>query len=145
MTKQIASLLVGTQVASDSGKHIWQLYDCLNKKFGNFFRKGYFGKDANIRKLLNIIEKYHPDDIHYFVVKDCDKIARFIVYFDYKVDNKRFQISFHSFDMELKRYLRKNKNSVASWDHGNSRKNAFILAQHFGWVKPEKEKEVINF
>lgn len=134
MTKEIARLIVLAQAASDAGKGIDTMIGQLKVKLQNKPNQGYYYKDQAILDAIRLIAAHHFQDVHFFVCKDEEKKAKYLVYFDIKFGGQRLQISFHSFDGRLRPFIKRNKNSWTAWDHGSSRENALLLAEHFNMI-----------
>lgn len=131
MKKQLASYIYEAQAASDRGKRIKETPAEGTMK--RFVDKGYMTKDICILRAINYIL------VHGTVASGCkfyvgkgDKCAPFLVYFNYKLNGDYRQISFHSFDKRLNKFLVNGKNYKVSWDKGNSRLNAIELAKSAG-------------
>lgn len=136
MTKEIAKLLVLAQAGSDEGKNISDLSFALKQKLYDKAWIGYPEKDRAIYELIQLIRRYPQKDIHYYVCRDTQKVSKYIVYFDVCYKKQFRQISFHSFDSRLGKYLsgcRKSHTEWACWQ--SSRDNAYWLAEQFGLLK----------
>ncbi len=140
MTKELATLLVLAQAASDNGKGIHSLSRCLKPALKKKASVGYPAKDFAINKAIMLIAKYHFSDVHFFVTEDQEHRAKYLVYFDVKLSGERLQISFHSFNDSLRRFIKRNANSYTEWDVGYSRGVAAILAKNFKLLECEFEK-----
>jgi hypothetical protein len=59
--------------------------------------KGYDAKEEFILKIINLIRK-NKTHFNYWVTKDSDQngYPSYISYFDFKIEGKRFQVSFHT-------------------------------------------------
>jgi hypothetical protein len=137
MTKEMAKLLVLAQAGSDEGKNISRLSELLPKKlYEKAAWSGYVLKDSCIYELVQLIRRYPQKDIHFFICKDEQKVAKYIVYFDIVFAGKRRQISFHSFDSRLKHFLRGSRKSHVEWAcWESSRENAYELGRYYGFVQ----------
>ena len=136
MTKEMARLLVLAQASSDEGKNINTLSCLLPKRLYEKAYRGYPMKDICIYELLQLIAKHPQKDVHFYVCKDDQKVSKYSVYFDIVFNGRRAQISFHSFDGHLKRFLlgsRKSHVEWASWE--SSRQNAYELGLLYGLVQ----------
>lgn len=134
MNKNAAKNIILAQVASDGGKHIRllldELPDNLRKEAKKAYCAGYSAKDELLERACLIVARHHDPDIRFFVTEDTQGVAKFIVYFDIKIDGKRWQASFHSFNK--KRWSKWTKSTAASrgnWDHKNSRETCLHLAE----------------
>lgn len=137
MTKEMARLLVLAQAGSDEGKNISCLSELLPKKlYEKAAWNGYVLKDICIYELVKLISRYPQKDIHFFVTKDEQKVSKYIVYFDVVFGGNRRQISFHSFDGRLKRFLNGSRKSHVKWAcWESSRENAYELGRFYGFVR----------
>lgn len=120
--KVISKYIILAQVASDGGKGI----NTLNNLFPTsrlVSYKGYDVKNVYIKKAIHMIQK-SKDSIFRFYVKEDWKIANYIVYFNFKLDGKRFQVSFHSFK-DWSRYKRKDYQT--RWNKRDSREACLRL------------------
>lgn len=136
MTKQIARLLLLAQAASDEGKGKTLLSSLIvENKTRALAEDGYSEKDIAIMELVQLLSRYPQRDCHFYVCKDAQKVAHYIVYFDVVFNGRRCQISFHSFDGRLKRFLSGSCNSHVEWScWESSRENAYELALKYGLV-----------
>ena len=140
MTKEIAKLIVLAQASSDVGKGICELYDFLPARMKSKAAKGYYMKDTAIRNLLAILSKHPQKDVHFFVCEDQDKVADYIIYFDFMLAERKVQVSFHSYDKFLKRYVVGSRKSCTSWKETLvSREMAFLLAKQYGLLCRKSE------
>ena len=126
----VASYIVSAQLASDGGKGVKYLKGTcdmyLVPKFQNRYSDGYRNKDKYIRKAIDMINRAHGHSGFSFYVTKGDEKAPILVYFNYRIDGERRQISFHSFDGSLEKYLNSKATCKhrTTWDKGDSRKNA---------------------
>lgn len=116
------------------------------------YRASYQAKESQILLAIQLICRSHDRSIRFSVteshtpeygskydpdvdwwVQDRSKIIGyfdcFIVYFDFKINGKREQISFHSFDERLRKYVSKSKKTTWSKDR-TSRKTAKDLKRY---------------
>ena len=133
MNKQAIKNIILAQVASDGGKGVTDLLEvvpaALKADAQKAFNAGYAAKDELLERACLIVARHRDPDIRFFVTEDKQGVAKFIVYFDVKVNGKRWQASFHSFG--VKRWSKWTKSTVASrgnWDHKNSRETCRALA-----------------
>lgn len=135
---RVCKYIVLAQISSDGGKMIPDIKDTL--PIGNvYFKKGYKMKDSLIMKAIKTIQ-CTKDSGFRFCVKECSgfRSRAFIVYFNFKLDGKRCQISFHSFNTKLERYI---NNSVSTrWDKKSSRKTAESLALYLNKANAQKNR-----
>ena len=126
--KKIAKYIVLAQVASDSGKDLDYLKDLLGDKSNKAWREEYKGKDKYIMFALKLIAK-NPDCNFRFSVVSGQDVSTHLVYFSFKLDGVRHQVSFHSFDKNLHQFRCSSKKT--RWDHKSSRSNCVKLAQYY--------------
>lgn len=141
MNRRALISIVLAQVASDGGKHIDKLVEFIhpngeldkltnyrrNPALWNFMQKsdkvykaGYENKDKLIhRACLSVASG--DKDIHFFVTEDKEGVAKFIIYFDVKLNGKRHQVSFHSFDKRWRKWCATSVPSLGHWDRKDSR------------------------
>ena len=135
MNKQAAKAIILAQVASDGGKGIIDLLDALPETLMPSTKKawnaGYAFKDELLERACTIVARHHDADIHFFVTEDKQGIANYIVYFDIKVNNKRWQASFHSFGKRWSKWMKSTVTSRGNWDHKSSRATCLELAKLF--------------
>ena len=125
---RVCKYIVLAQIASDGGKHITEIEDAL--PIGKVYsKKGYTKKDSLIMKAIKTIQCNKNTGFKFFI-KDCDGFSSpaVIVYFNFKLEGKRYQISFHSFNMMLKRL--EISNFSTRWDKKSSREAAVVLAEY---------------
>ena len=120
--KRILKYIAEAQLHSDAGKGIYDLEEYMQKE-----GIGYAYKDKCIIRAIHLINTKKNSGVYYNVKRDSSHIAYFIVYFNYKIDGKRRQISFHSFDMNLEKFI--SKSCSTRWDKKNSRANAKEIAE----------------
>lgn len=117
----VYELLYDAQVYSDNGKGIITL-----NSYGLNCYESYAHKDICIIKAIGLINRQKDTDVHYFVTRDT-LIHSYLVYFNIKLNGERHQISFHSFNKALERYIIKGNTHATKWDKGNSRETAKLL------------------
>lgn len=122
----IIHLVATAQAHSDEGKKPKSYYgiDVPILKFtGKTCENGYPGKDAAILAAIQIINNHKPMGVNYYVKNNGDNV---IVYFNFKIDGKRYQVSFHSFFNELFKLI--GKGSPCRWEKKiSSRRTCQIL------------------
>lgn len=135
MNKQAAKAIILAQVASDGGKGIIDLLnalpDTLMPSAEKTWDAGYAFKDELLERACIIVARHHDNDIRFFVTEDKQGVAKFIVYFDVKVNGKRWQVSFHSFSKSWSKWTKSTVASRGNWDHKNSRATCLELAKLF--------------
>jgi hypothetical protein len=97
INKTIAIAIVSAQIASDAGKCIYDL-KCKNQIRRRSEKFKYKVKTYYILHALNIIRKNKTDYNYYVsdIVGDQNNSPSIIVYFDFRIENKRYQMSFHT-------------------------------------------------
>lgn len=132
MDKRIATAIILAQIASDAGKGDYELAEYCNRLVEAYGakEKGYRKKDDYIRKAIALIRHYGAKEVYYHVQMD-EKIRQnrngdpaFIIYFNWKIDGKRYQASFHSFG-NWYQYL--GGSCRTHWDRRDSRKACAAL------------------
>lgn len=124
----IAKCIVNAQICSDSGKGYYYdslVYSSLAKAMR---RKRYKGKDTQILKAIKLVNCQKKSGFFYYVKADTSGTAAYIVYFNFKLNGKRKQISFHSFDRRLEKFT--NNACPTYWDKKSSRETAIELAEN---------------
>jgi len=123
--KDVFKCICNAQIASDGGKGI----DILRFYAPTVWQKGYKAKDREILRAISLINKGNGYSVKYSVSRDyySTRLDRrcYIVYFTYKVNGERKQISFHTF-MDLSDYTASSTH-IVRWDKGNSRQNVIEL------------------
>jgi hypothetical protein len=134
MNKNAALNIILAQVASDAGKGIVELYEALPKSMKHVASKalksGYAAKDELLERACLIVARHKDPDIRFFVSEDAKGIAKFIIYFDIRIDDKKWQASFHSFGKKRwSKWLKSTVPSRGHWDHKSSRNTCKELAR----------------
>lgn len=100
LQKLICINIVAAQIASDAGKGIYDIdFNHLNiKSFKMAEKFAYDVKPGFILKAIEIINSNPQCGINYYVSADEDQNGydSVIVYFDIKINDERFQVSFHT-------------------------------------------------
>lgn len=134
---RVCKYLVLAQISSDAGKHIATDLVFAVPIGKVYCAKGYDAKDTEIMKAIKTITHSKNSGFRFYV-KEVDGFYKraFIVYFNFKLDGKRYQISFHSFNLKLGRYT--NEKFSTRWDKKSSRETAEVLADYLNRVNTEK-------
>ena len=120
LNRKVCKLLVQAQCASDAGKRIYEL------RAAHRTRLSYAGKDVYILSAIKTILKKKETGFSFYVT-DGGEISPFLVYFDFYDEFYQIrQISFHSFDENLEKYISPMKHQ-REWDMGCSRDTAEYL------------------
>lgn len=96
VNKQIAIYIISAQIASDAGKQIFELNIGHLTRCPKHF--GYQIKSWYLVQAINLIRK-NQTDFHYWISEiegDQNGFPSLITYFDWKIDGKRYQASFHT-------------------------------------------------
>lgn len=139
-SREIAKAIVFAQLASDGGKKIYDLIDEVNCKGAHrCFKMGYSTKDANILKAIDLINKTRSEEVRYSVIatEDQNGYDSSLIYFTFRLNGKRHQVSFHSPGMNkytaYRHYVKKS--CTTHWDaRVQSRWECLELAERFGWA-----------
>lgn len=142
LNKQIAKYIILAQIASDGGKDIyereligkWHRYwddATVNEKVAD---SGYEYKSEYIRKAILRINALGPAKCGFNYWATTNGHTH-IVYFSFKLDGERYQISFHDFSPFVKQVATKNK-AVEHKMHWEtklpSRETAILLKKKLG-------------
>lgn len=123
---RIATMILRCQNTSDGGKSIYDLI--YNRRGYRDNIAGYDVKDKYILETIRLISGT-KNDFKYSVQRDKEGIALFIVYFEVKINGEKLQVSFHSFNRELHRFI--NHGFRMKWDRGDSRLSAEKIYIHY--------------
>lgn len=124
------------QIASDGGKGIEELIETSASKKEKYARKmAYNKKEEYILQAIRTIRR-SKTDVNYYVEEKGDQngYPSIIVYFDFKINNKRKQVSFHTpynkASTEL--YLLKGSGRKTRWSKniGGSREACFEIKEY---------------
>ena len=130
VNKKIATLILRAQNASNGGKRN-RFNDCrtyvgLNKSDNHC---GYYRKEMLVYQAINlIIQNRKQSDFIFSVVENDESWARFIVYFQVKINDEVLQVSFHS-PLDLSKLV--NKNYQLEWDRGDSQWSAIRIYEYY--------------
>ena len=130
--KEIARHIVLSQIASDGGKKIFELK--INNS-SSVARRGYEVKDQHILNAIKLINNSRGQSGFYYYLEnrgDQNGNPSKIIYFSFKIEGKRYQISFHSFaGGEIKEMAARQKGLRSHWDHKDSRVNCQLLINYY--------------
>lgn len=136
LCKKIAKHIILAQCASDGGKGISLIKDMLGDESLYSYECGYGDKDHQIFSAMSLIARYHCKEFRYSVTRTDTCYARgswcFLVYFTFKLNGKRYQVSFHSFNSGLYHYYKHSQNVY--WDEKSSRRSCVLLANHYNMI-----------
>lgn len=136
MERKVAFLIATAQRASDFGKFDRLDHDdqAASNVLGQLIGKAadelcryweYALKDVCVRKAIHRI-KSNPNSEFHFRVTPSEMVGpKYVVYFDFKVEGKRRQVSFHSFDGKLARFV--ERKPTGHWDRKSSRQACIDL------------------
>ena len=123
LNKSICSYLIKAQLCSDAGKDIYP----SSTKAGKIARSfGYTHKDYFIQKAMDKINSTPVSGFSYYVAPGIGVGADTVVYFNFKFNGERHQISFHSYN-NFKSY--QSNSHKTRWDKkiGGSRRSCDLL------------------
>lgn len=129
LDKKAAHLIIKAQMCSDSGKGVENGYYHYAWKY-RADKFGYGHKNMLIFRAMDRIAQLHGTSGFHFSVSTkgyCD-----IVYFDFKIEETRYQISFHVPGGVPERYKKCNNKHVTHWDHCSSREACYELSAWIG-------------
>lgn len=132
MNRQVAINIYKAQVASDNAKGIKEV------TYNGKIKANYDGKDEYIIRAINLILHKRNSGFSFYVTTDKElsetyKRKHYIVYFDFTVKGEWKQISFHSLNGELEKYLKKGKSHSVEWDRKSSRETCKFLKEIVGF------------
>ena len=140
---KIALNIIRAQKSSDYGKGINRI--SLSKKLSRPCRMGYGFKEADILEAIRLIRR-NKTQFNYWVefAPDQNGVNSILVYFDFKIDGKRFQVSFHNhnYGNELESYV--NTGRKTHWHKNTSSFYSCIKLQEYYQI-PRSEEESDNF
>ena len=95
--KYIAKAICQAQIASDKGKGLYNI-GLKNNSDREASYSGYGCKEKYILSAITMIRKTHSNVFNYYCIKDNDQNGydSIITYFDIKLPEGRFQVSFHT-------------------------------------------------
>lgn len=125
--KTIARNIILAQVASDGGKYIEDIMDIIPGAKYTWYQ-GYSLKDIHIEKAMKMIAANSGKTGYYYTVTRDKNINSYLIYFSFKLEGKRYQVSFHSFN-NWQKYL--SKTQPTYWDHKSSRQAVISLADYY--------------
>ena len=128
LNNKICKLLASAQIASDAGKDKYLMPNYLGAI------ENYRGKDAYIFTAIKTCIKKKNTGFNFFVEKDI--VTPYLVYFSFKYNGKKYQISFHSYDCRLEQFVSPNSH-YEYWDRESSRETAILLQKIFLLQKGE--------
>lgn len=132
LDRNVVKFIVLAQVGSDAGKGIYELNACplaTESEQKAAERGKYAIKDRWIYQALERVAGKRNTEFHFYVTDG--EITPYLVYFDFKVEGKRFQISFHSFDSRLQKFYESSRKSRTRWDEKSSRESCERLVEYF--------------
>ena len=124
--KNVLMHIINAQVASDLAKGVeFPEYTRL-KKYGFYnglyYKDCYNQKDKELARALGLIDSHPRMGINYYVVRKSDQNGNSsnIIYFTFKIDGRRFQMSFHNFSRTIRFcYAEPRKGLQCHWERGN--------------------------
>lgn len=135
MNKKVAFSIIRAQICSDAEKGDDFLYRGIKELEKNYLweidrKKGYRSKDYHIIQAISTIAKMpkkFDSGFRFHVKKDDDFGGCYIIYFNFKLYGKRKQVSFHSFNKKMERFIHKNQ---TRWDKGDSQLTCLELFKY---------------
>lgn len=132
----IVKAICQAQIASDAGKYQHWLY--LHNGASRFaHRYGYAVKPSFIMKAIKLIETNRRGIVNYYVEKGDDQngYMSILVYFDIRVDDRRYQVSFHTpynkAPKELKDKIGKGRKTRWAKETCGSARACLALVEYF--------------
>lgn len=142
LNEAIARELILAQAASDGGKNIKDLLDLTPYVPGlrKAYKKGYSAKDDHLWNAVDMIKTAHGrSGFSFYETHDPTVQYKWwdmtLIYFNFKVDGIRYQISFHSPCSIESRGVKKDRREIMNarhqthWDRRDSRYAARVLAE----------------
>ena len=77
---------------------------------------------------IKLIAAHRADCDFKFVVTDGG-VAPYLVYFETRIDGQKYQVSFHSFNHQLRRFMRNSFR--CKWDRKDSRESALAIYWYY--------------
>ena len=144
LDKRIARAIIAAQLCSDGGKRDRRLISKIIRfSSDDYFwktqwSKGYSRKTFWLNRAIQMIDCSKEQTYHYWVENNPDQngYPSTIVYFDFKIDGRRHQVSFHTPANQVIGELERNKSGRKTrWDKeiGGSREAAYLLFQKYGF------------
>lgn len=124
--KQIAKNIILAQIASDGGKG----FETKTPLFlsSAYTKKGYRAKDNRIMRAIEGINCNKNSGFYYNVklshYSNYMKSYCYIIYFNFKINGVKKQISFHSFSCELSKYS--SNKTVTRWIKKNDSRDCCL-------------------
>lgn len=137
LNEAVARYICYAQMSSEAGKSYNRSFSSSSKRTRNYieyiYSKGYYFKEYYILKAIELIARSKNSGFHYSVVDGYDQngYQSYIVYFNFKIDNTRHQISFHVFCNDFHKYVKKS--SKTYWDEKSSYYASHELWRYMGF------------
>lgn len=134
LDKYISKQIILAQIASDGGKGLNDVLKRISSSVplaNLYFKKGYETKDHCIINAIRAIQRNPASGFYYSVKVDRTLYSGahvFIVYFNFKLHNNAYQISFHTYS-NMWRYV--NRHCVTRWKKKYSSKEATIKLAYY--------------
>ena len=142
----IALNIIQAQMASDAGKGKKNLSLDKNLERGPM-RMGYSLKETYILRALRLIRN-NKTQFNYWVIIEGDQngVPSIVVYFDFKIDGKRYQISFHNHACGEELRSMVNTGRKTRWNHeiGGSVNGCKALQNYYEISGEEIETEFVE-
>ena len=141
LNRKVASALLRAQLHSDAAKYIHEIrketraqkaefVKCESSYYYEEKENHYRYKDEYILKAIQRILSDKNSGFTFYVT--YGGLTPYLVYFTFRLDGKRYQISFHSYDRNLFRYFKNSERFRTHWDRRSSRAAAEILQSYLG-------------
>lgn len=138
LNKMIARAIIAAQLCSDGGKRNRQLISQIRRLSENYhfwdtqWIEGYSNKTYWLNRAIQMINCSKEQIYHYWIQDSPDQngYPSVIVYFNFKLDGKRHQVSFHTPANQVTGMLKRNKTGRKTrWDNktGGSRESCLLL------------------
>jgi hypothetical protein len=147
LSHYVAKQIVLAQTASDggkvkSGKLTFGHWELLALRYATkigyaYFKKGYLAKDWCILKAIEGILRDKNSGFTFYITRKEFRDSRekrstsFVIYFNFRLEGRRLQVSFHSFSDPLWDYYSYGKRATATrWlGRSDSRESCLLLAK----------------
>lgn len=136
LNRKVASALLRAQLHSDAAKYIHEIHKETRAQKAEFVKcessyyyeekeNHYRYKDEYILKAITRILSDKNSGFTFYVT--YGEFTPYLIYFTFRLDGKRYQISFHSYDRNLFRYFKNSERFRTHWDRRSSRQAAEML------------------
>lgn len=129
LDKYVSKQIILAQLASDGGKHQRDVLERVVPllPIGKiYYKKGYDVKDHCIIEAIKTIQRNPNTGFYYHIKVDrtlCSGAHVFVIYFNFKIGNESYQVSFHTFS-NMWRFM--NQKCATRWKKKHSSKESVI-------------------